>query len=391
MSVRVAKKRWLFVLLLWLAGCGGVSRSSQSGQALATSVVLTPFITGLNAPVDLQQPDDGTGRFFVVELAGTIRVFQNGALSSAPFLDIRSKVIVNGEMGLLGAAFHPDFAHTGLFYVHYDRTTPSGSYQSVIAEYSVSAANPNVADAASERIILTVDQPPFTNHKGGQIVFGSDGFLYIALGDGGSEGDPLGNGQNTNTLLAKILRLDVNATSAGKEYGIPPDNPFVAGGGLPEIWAYGLRNPFRFSFDRSTGRLFAGDVGQDRYEEIDLIQRGANYGWNIMEGFHCYNPPSGCNETGLTLPIAEYDHSEGNAVIGGYVYRGTKIPNLQGAYIFGDDGSGKIWALQEISPGTWNRTLLMSSGHTISSFGRDQYGEIYVVDLNGTVFSIAAQ
>lgn len=345
-------------------------------------------MTGLSAPVDLQQPNDGTGRFFVVEQAGTIRVFQNGTLLATPFLDIRGKVTMQDEMGLLGMAFHPSFAQNGRFYVHYDRTTSSGGFQSVIAEYVVSSGDSNQANLASERIILTVDQPPFPNHKGGQIAFGPDGFLYIALGDGGSEGDPSGNGQNPQTLLAKILRIDVNTTSAGRQYGIPPDNPFAAGGGLPETWAWGLRNPFRFSFDRGTGRLFAGDVGQDRFEEIDIIQRGANYGWNVMEGFHCFNPSTNCNQSGLTLPIAEYDHSEGNAVIGGYVYHGTKIPALQNAYIFGDDGSGRIWELQETSPGNWTRTLLISSGRMISSFGQDQSGEIYVVDLNGTVLSI---
>jgi glucose/arabinose dehydrogenase len=380
------------ICVIALEGCGGVSGSKPPTPATPatppTNLTLTPLITGLSSPVDLQQPNDGTGRFFVVEQAGRIRVFQNDALLSTPFLDITSKVTMQDEMGLLGMAFHPSFTQNGRFYVHYDRTTASGGFQSVIAEYAVSAADPNQADPASERIVLTVDQPPFANHKGGQIAFGPDGFLYIGLGDGGSEGDPNGIGQNPNTLLAKILRIDVNTTSGGKQYGIPPDNPFVSGGGLPETWVWGLRNPYRFSFDRSTGTLFAGDVGQDRYEEIDIIQKGANYGWSIMEGFHCFKPPTGCNQSGLTLPIAEYDHSEGNAVIGGYVYRGSQIPALQQGYIFGDDGSGKIWELQQTSPGTWTRTLLISSGRTISSFGQDQNGEVYVVDLSGNVLSI---
>ncbi len=394
----------------FLLACGGVSKSSTTTNPTPptspsptppttpapsppttppTNLTLTPVITGLTAPLDFQQPNDGTGRFFVVEQAGTIRVAQNGTLNSTPFLDIRNEVTMQDEMGLLGMAFHPSFAQNGLFYVHYDRTNSAGTFQSVISEFKVSSSDPNQADPASERVVLTVDQPHFANHKGGQIAFGPDGFLYIGLGDGGSEGDPLGNGQNPQTLLAKILRIDVNTRSGGKQYGIPSDNPFVSGGGLPETWAWGFRNPFRFSFDRGTGRLFAGDVGQDRFEEIDIVQRGDNYGWNIMEGMHCFNPMTNCNQSGLTLPIAEFDHSEGNAVIGGYVYQGSKIAALQKTYIFGDLGSGKIWGLQETTPGNWTRTLLISSGKTISSFGQDQNGEVYVVDLGGTVSMIS--
>ncbi|MGH9566314.1 MAG: PQQ-dependent sugar dehydrogenase, partial [Candidatus Angelobacter sp.] len=219
--------------------------------------------------------------------------------------------------------------------------------------------------------------------------FGPDGFLYFGLGDGGNEGDPFGNGQNTQTLLGKMMRIDVNTISPGLQYGIPADNPFVAGGGLPEIYAVGFRNPWRFSFDRSTGRLFAGDVGQDNFEEVDIVQRGGNYGWNTMEGMHCFNPPSGCNMSGLTLPIVEYSHSEGNAIIGGFVYHGTALTGLQGAYIFGDLGSGKIWKLVEGPPDTWTRTLLANTGVTISSLGQDQSGELYALDFsNGRVLKI---
>jgi glucose/arabinose dehydrogenase len=232
---------------------------------------------------------------------------------------------------------------------------------------------------------------PFPNHKGGQIAFGPDGFLYIGFGDGGSGGDPLGNGQNLQTLLGKMLRIDVDHTSAGLQYAIPPTNPFVGGGGLPEIWAYGLRNPWRFSFERGSGRLFCGDVGQDKYEEIDILQSGGNFGWNIMEGMHCYNPASGCNMSGLTLPIAEYSHTEGDAVIGGYVYKGSAIPSLAGAYIFSDNGSGTIWELVEAPPGQWTRTKLLSSGRSISSLGQDVSGEIYVLDYSGSVLKLTAQ
>jgi glucose/arabinose dehydrogenase len=392
---------FLFIAISVLQGCGGGSGNNtptsspnptpptQSVSGQTPQVKLTTVSSGLNFPVDLQQANDGSGRLFVVEKPGTIRIVQNGAIQGT-FLDISSKVdSALGEMGLLGLAFHPSFTQNRKFFVHYDRNA-NGQIQSVVAEYMVSAANPNQADPASERILLTVNQP-FENHKGGQLAFGSDGFLYISLGDGGSEGDPLGNGQNLHTLLGKILRIDVNATGMGTQYAVPPDNPFVSGAGLPEIWAYGLRNPWRISFERGTGRLFAGDVGGDRFEEVDIIQRGLNYGWNIMEGAHCLNPPSGCNMSGLTLPIAEYDHSEGNAIIGGYVYAGSAIPSLQQAYLFGDLGTGKIWMLRENPPGTWTRTLLTTVGSEISSFGQDQAGEVYVLELGGTLLRIDPQ
>jgi len=351
-------------------------------------LTLNPVGSGLTNPVDLQFPNDGTGRLFVVQQPGSIRIGNNGTLLATPFLDITSKVNFSGEMGLLGLAFHPQFTQNHKFYVHYDHMVGS-QIQSVIAEYQISAADPNQADPASERVLLTVNQP-FGNHKGGQIAFGPDGFLYIGLGDGGSEGDPQGNGQNLQTLLAKMLRIDVDHTSSGLQYAIPADNPFANGGGLPEIWAYGLRNPWRFSFERGTGRLFVGDVGQNKYEEIDILQRGGNFGWNVMEGMHCFNPPTGCDMTGLVLPIAEYDHTEGDAVMGGYVYKGTAIPNLPGAYIFSDFGSGTIWELTE-SSGTWTRTKLLSSNRNVSSFGQDVAGEIYVVDYSGNILKLAVQ
>ncbi|MFB3812687.1 MAG: sorbosone dehydrogenase family protein [Terriglobales bacterium] len=376
-------------LVLFLQGCGGTTTTSPAAPVGTPRVVLTPVVRGLNSPVDLQQPPDGTGRLFAVEKPGTIRIIQNGVLLASPFLDISSKVdSAPSEMGLLGLAFHPLYAQNRRFFVHYDRRV-SGQIQSVLAEY-LTSSDPNLADPASERILLVVNQP-FENHKGGQLAFGPDGFFYIGLGDGGSEGDPFGNAQNLQTLLGKMLRINVDATTSGAQYATPPDNPFVSGGGLPEIWAYGLRNPWRFSFDRATGRLFAADVGGDAFEEVDIIQRGGNYGWNIMEGAHCFNPPSGCNTTGLVLPIAEYDHSEGNAVIGGYVYAGTAVPALQGTYIFGDLGTGKIWMLRETSPGSWTRTLLLTANAQLSSFGQDQAGEVYVVELGGSVMRLTPQ
>jgi glucose/arabinose dehydrogenase len=285
-------------------------------------------------------------------------------------------------------AFHPNYSQNKLFYLNYDRLS-AGQMQTVIAEYQLSP-DPNAADPASERILLMVNQP-FPNHKGGQMAFGPEGFLYIAFGDGGSGGDPMGNGQNRQTLLGKIVRIGVDAPfSTGLQYAIPSDNPFVGTGDRGEIWAYGFRNPWRFSFERGTGRLFVADVGQDKYEEVDLVQKGLNYGWNTMEGAHCFNPSSGCNMTGLTLPIAEYDHSEGDTEIGGYVYHGTAVPSLVGTYVFGDFSNGKIWHLTE-SSGTWTRTPLLSSGHNMSAFGQDAAGELYVVDyVNGSVFKITA-
>ena len=377
-----------FGFVLVLAACGGSTRTTTPPPPPPpppNSVTLTPVVSGFSSPVDLQSTDDGTGRLFVVEQAGTIRILQSGAVLPTPFLDIRTRVTFSGEMGLLGVAFHPGFAQSGHLYVNYVRTVTVGALaqrQTVIAEYQVSAADANQADPATERILLVIDQP-YDNHKGGQLAFGPDKFLYIGLGDGGSGGDPLGNGQNLQTLLGKMLRIDVDHTTGALPYAIPSDNPFVAGGGLPEIWAYGLRNPFRFSFDSMTGKLFVGDVGQSAYEEVDILQKGGDYGWNVMEGLHCYQPATGCNTTGLMSPIAEYSHSEGIAVIGGYVYHGAEIPALAGSYIFGDFGAGKIWRLTMDSSGAWQRVPLLSGGPNMSSFGRDAAGELYLVDYGG--------
>ncbi|HWP83841.1 MAG TPA: PQQ-dependent sugar dehydrogenase, partial [Terriglobia bacterium] len=314
-----------------------------------------------------------------------IRIVSNGVILPAAFLDIRSQVRCCGELGLLGLAFHPNFTQNGRFFVNYTRDGPGG-IETVISEFSVSGSNPNLAVRESERILLTFGQP-FTNHNGGMIAFGPHGYLYIASGDGGSGGDPQNNGQSLNTLLGKILRIDVNS---GVPYGIPPDNPFASQPGRDEIFAYGLRNPWRFSFDRHTGRLFAGDVGQNRFEEIDLIEKGGNYGWKIMEGAHCFSPQSNCNTAGLILPIDEYGRDLGISVTGGYVYRGSAVPSLSGKYIFGDFGSGILWALTELSSGQWRREELLRTGLNISSFGEDDAGELYLVDYGGTVRRITS-
>lgn len=371
----------LVALLALSGGCGGSGGVVQGTAPLTLETVAT----GFTSPLDLQQPNDSSGRLFVVQQGGTIRIIQNGQTLPQPFLDINAKIATGGEMGLLGLAFHPAFQINRRFFINYVRNS-AGQIQSVIAEYLASAVNANLADPASERILLTVNQTGnFSNHKAGQLAFGPDGMLYFGLGDGGGGGDPFGNGQNTSTLLGKVMRIDVNSLSPGLQYGVPPDNPFVAGGGLPEIWALGFRNPWRFSFDRATGRLFMADVGQDSFEEIDLVQKGGNYGWNIMEGTHCFSPPSGCNQTGLTPPIVEYSHAEGSAVIGGFVYRGQDLPTLRGAYIFGDFGSGTIWGLTENPANTWTRSVLLRTGMNISSFGQDQNGELYVVDFSGSI------
>jgi glucose/arabinose dehydrogenase len=286
-----------------------------------------------NRPVGVYHAGDGTNRLFVIDQQGEILVFENSknTQTSEVFLNIRDRVLYGGEQGLLGLAFHPNFASNGLFYVDYTADNPR---RTVIARYTVAQGNPNQGNENSEKVVMEVYQP-YSNHNGGQIAFGPDGYLYVALGDGGSGGDPLGNGQNRSTMLGSILRIDVNT---GGGYGVPADNPFIGNthGYRDEIYAYGFRNPWRFSFDPVTGWLWAGDVGQSQREEVDIIEKGGNYGWNIMEGSLCYNPSSGCEQTGLELPILDYDRNLGYSVTGGFVYRGTELPGLTGAYIYGD-------------------------------------------------------
>lgn len=350
----------------------------------AQEIQLTPVVSGITSPTDIQNADDGSGRLFLVEQNGLIRILHNGVLNEQPFLDITSKTRAGGERGLLGLAFPPDFGQRQRFYLDY--TDLRGD--TTIAEYRVSS-NPDTADPASETVLLKVVQP-FANHNGGQLRFGPDGYLYIGMGDGGSGGDPLGNGQNPNALLGKMLRVDVESTPGTVK--IPPDNPFVGrNGARPEIWAYGLRNPWRFSFDRATGDLWIADVGQDAYEEIDLQPRashgGENYGWNIMEGTHCYSA-NNCSTEGLTLPIFDYPHSEGCSITGGFVYRGRKAGALRGTYVYGDYCSGRIWGLDQ-KDSVWTNRLLSDSGMSISTFGEDEAGEVYVADAaQGKVYRI---
>jgi len=355
-------------------------RASAAAFPDTSAYQWTAVVTGLVSPVDIQFPNDGTGRMFIVEQAGRIRIVENGQLLETPFLDIVDRVGSEGnEQGLLGLAFHPDFRDNGNFYVNY--TDKNGN--TVIARFH---AQGDLTDPASESRLLRVAQP-FPNHNGGGLVFGPDGYLYIGLGDGGSQGDPSGNGQNLNTLLGKLLRIDVDH---GSPYAVPGDNPFATGGGKPEIWAYGLRNPWRFSFDRATRDLYIADVGQDTWEEIDFIPAasgaGSNFGWNYFEGSHPYQ---GASPAGIQfqVPVAEYSHAEGGcAVTGGYVYRGA-LTEWQGVYLHGDFCSGKVWGLVRSRNG-WQYQILFETGFNITSFGQDTSGEIYLADRAGGIYRL---
>lgn len=351
----------------------------------AQNVVLQPVVSNLNAPVAIAHAGDD--RLFIVLQAGQIVIWNGTSLLPTPFLDIRPLVLSGGERGLLGLAFHPDYAQNGFFYINY--TDRAGSGDTVIARYTVSADDPNRADPASARTLLTIDQP-FSNHNGGQLQFGRDGYIYIGMGDGGAGGDPLNNAQNPASLLGKMLRIDV---TGGDPYGIPPTNPFVGQPGVrPEIWATGLRNPWRFSFDRITADLWIADVGQGDVEEIDFqpasSRGGENYGWRIKEGSACFNPRS-CSSEGLVDPVVEYGHTNGAcSVTGGYVYRGTRTLRLTGVYIYGDYCNGVIWGATRNPNGTVTSRVLFDTNLFISTFGEDANGEVYVADHNGAVYRI---
>ena len=332
--------------------------------------------SGVEKPTGIAFLPGSTDRFVILSQPGTITLFQNNQALPTLFLDITRKVGSRGnEQGLLGIAFHPQFEKTGYFYINYTDTNGN----TVIARYQMMANDPNQADPGSEKVLLRVKQP-FANHNGGSMMFGPDGYLYMGLGDGGSGGDPYGNGQNLNTDLGKLLRVDVNQ---GDPYAIPADNPFAKGGGNPEIWAYGLRNPWRFSFDRLTGDLYIADVGQDQWEEIDFLPAGTpggtNFGWNYREGSHPYhgNPPAGVH---LTDPVFDYSHREGCSVTGGFVYRGQALPEFYGIYLFADYCSGRIWGLLRGADGAWQAQQLFRGQWNITTFGQDNLGELYFVD-----------
>jgi glucose/arabinose dehydrogenase len=346
--------------------------------------IFTAVAQGFKSPLLVTNAGDGSGRLFVVEQGGLIRVVQNGAILPQPFIDLTNLVTHGGsEEGLLGLAFDPHYTQSGQFYVYY--TDVNGDIH--LARYHVTANDPNQADAGSAQNLLTVAHHTYPNHNGGNLVFGPDGYLYVSVGDGGSQGDPNGNGQNLGVLLAKILRLDVSG--GGSTYSIPPSNPFVGKSGAKgEIWVYGVRNPWRATFDRATGDFWIGDVGQDTYEEVDLQpagdKGGEDYGWNYMEALHPYQGQAPAGLT-LTAPVAEYSHQEGGcSVTGGYVYRGPSLPELAGVYFFGDYCSGIVWTLVKTGD-QWQRAKFVSSGFTISSFGQDEAGELYVCDYGGGV------
>ena len=348
-------------------------------------------VQGLTAPLFLTAPPCDTTRQFIVQQDGRIRVVRNDTLLTTPFLDIHTQVtyVAGGEQGLLGLAFHPNYKVNGWFYVYYNNL--GGNIR--IVRFTVSGTDPNAADLTTGDTVLAVVHSTYTNHNGGMLVFGPDGYLYTGLGDGGGAGDPLANGQNKHALLGKILRLDMDH---GSPYTIPATNPFVGDtSARAEIWDYGLRNPWRFSFDRSNGYLYIADVGQDSYEEVDVELSGGvgrvNYGWNVMEGLHCYNATS-CNTAGLTQPVLEYPHTSGAcAIIGGYVYHGKLVPMLTGEYLYADLCTGFVRSFQYASGRAGNLldwSTQLSTGTNVSSFGEDGRGEVYIINLGGNVYRI---
>lgn len=392
-------------VIFWMEIFGVVALTGMAAQVTTTwgvgcqdpgpnrpipDIRLQEVASGFRQPVWLGTAGDRSSRMYVVEQAGVVRVLNSGDKGPGRiFLDIRDRVISGGEMGLLGLAFHPDYPRMPLIYVNY--THRREKLTTRVSEFRVSGGLME-ADPSSERILLEFEQP-YPNHNGGQVTFGPDGYLYIGTGDGGSANDPHNNGQNLNTFLGKILRIDVRRKEKGREYGIPADNPFVGQARRKgEIYAYGLRNPWRFSFDRATKRLFVGDVGQNAREEIDVVEKGKNYGWRIMEGRICtpgINPK--CDSQGLELPILDYPREQGISVTGGYVYRGKREPELCGVYLYGDFGSTRIWGLRyDGKRVTQNRELLRTQ-FPISSFGEDDEGEVYVVDYGGRVLRVGAK
>jgi len=381
--------------------CGALN-----GDPALPALKLTPIVDGFTSPVYLAQPHGETERLFVVEKPGTIRILRGGEILETPFLDISDEVSErNEEMGLLGLAFHPSYASNGRFYVYYASITGGPSVRRLV-EYQRSSADPDAADPASARPLLQFDHPE-DNHNGGDLNFGSDGFLYLGVGDGGGAGDnhgATGNGQNLGTYLGKMLRFDVDGSGAGpnQAYAIPAGNMSGAGT-MPEIWSYGLRNPWRYSFDACTGDMYIGDVGQDEIEEIDFEPAqngGRNYGWRIMEADACFNPDRGCDASmqNLVLPVASYAHSTGVSITGGYVYRGHAIPDLRGSYVYADYQSARFFALRMRNGApTLPQTEISNNINPgravdrIASFGQDEAGELYVINFDGALFRIDAK
>jgi glucose/arabinose dehydrogenase len=376
-----------------IAAAGVAAQDPAPFDPAGFAIELEPVASGLTQPVYVTAPNDGSGRLFIVEREGRVRILEDGRLSAEPFLDIVPIVQSRGsEQGLLSLAFPPDFAGTGVLYVYYTAQSEEGVGDNTMARYRVSADDPNRIDAASGEVLLAVPDSR-VNHNGGLVTFGPDGLLYAGLGDGGGGGDPDGNAQDPRTLLGSIIRIDPDG---GSPYAIPATNPFAesgVGGGAPEVWAWGLRNPWRFSFDRATGDLYIGDVGQGAIEEVNWLPAesvgGVNFGWNIMEGTRCYRADP-CDSAGMTMPVAEYTHDFGCTIVGGYVYRGEVETALEGVYLFGDYCSGLVWGLGRDASGDWVVSEPVETGLSISSFGEDAAGEVYIVSLRGEIFRVTA-
>jgi glucose/arabinose dehydrogenase len=373
-------------------GPSGTTVPAGSFDPTGLAVGFDEVASGLVAPLAIANANDGSGRLFVVQQGGQVRIVRRGVVGSTPFLDLADRISSGGERGLLGLAFHPRFPSDPRVFVDY--TDPDGNTR--VSSFRVDPATPDRLDPATEQRLVFVQQP-FANHNGGALAFGPDGFLYISLGDGGSGGDPQGNGQSLKTLLGKILRIDVDRTEGGGAYRIPSDNPFASGvgGARPEIWLLGLRNPWRMSFDRATGDLWIGDVGQDAWEEVDVQRAGApggtNFGWNRMEGTHCFRPAENCSDSSLTLPITDYGHDQGCTVIGGDVYRGTGQAALVGGYVFADYCSGRVWAIDPAANRYEAPALVAQTSHAFTAFGEDEAGELFAVDIRaGTLLRVTA-
>jgi glucose/arabinose dehydrogenase len=410
-SMKTGRSYILPFLLLFLTGCSGtnptstipnqppstqpISNQPVSGQKPISVPTTLPAVTAVAAypnlsfeqPVEYLHGGDSSNRVFAIERTGKIFVFDNNpqVAKTALFLDLSNLIDASYiEKGLLGLAFHPKYSENGLFYVNYTNRT-----HTIVARYRVNPANPEQALPDSGQVLLAIAQP-YRNHNGGHLAFGPDGYLYIGMGDGGSAGDPQGNAQNLGSLLGKMLRIDVNQALGGKSYGIPVDNPWFGNktGYQEEIYAYGLRNPWKFSFDVQNGRLWVADVGQNKVEEIDIVEKGLNYGWNTMEGSQCYPTSINCSQDGLQRPVWEYTHPLGNSITGGYVYYGNQIPGLYGAYIYGDYVTGMIWALWIDADQVPHNFLLLDSKINISSFGLDQNNELYILDLGGKIYKL---
>lgn len=398
----------LLLFILFSSGHSANLCMEPASSAPIPPVSLVEIAGGFFNPTHITHAGDGSGRLFVVEQAGVIRIIENGKVLPVPFLDIHNRVESGGEKGLLSVTFHPQSKDNGLFYVDYT-TSSSGGLYTHISRFK--HKDYNHAEPESEVVLLRIRQP-YSNHNGGQVTFGPDGYLYIGMGDGGSANDPHGNGQNTAVLLGKLLRIDVDHKEAPLIYAIPKDNPFAGKKtGREEIWAYGLRNPWRFSFDPADGRLYLADVGQNEVEEINTIEKGGNYGWNIMEGDICtHGVNKDCNKAGLKMPIHTYRHTEGFSITGGFVYRGNNIPGLCGVYLYADYVTGKIWGLRYDGnkvtvntelvnlkstnlPNIMTRLVSKLQGASIgiSSFGEDQNHELYIADhQNGKIMKIIA-